>query len=264
MAQQEKLLKDYTETEKAAYLTAIASIASADRSATEEELEFLDALADAAELSPAGKELLREASVEITGDDLKQSLDVLKGSELRFSLLADLVAFAEADQDYSADEKNHITRVANYLNITQEQQSTINQFVQKASQTDVPEEQRQQPQNFFDKLGMNDQFKKAGINTNSLGSGLIGMLGPVVLGALMSRALGGRRGGMGGGLLGGLLGGGLGGMLGGGGGLGGLLGGNQRRRSGASGGIGSLISMLSGGRGVRSTGGLFDRILRGM
>ena len=47
----EKVLRDYSDAEKGAYLGAIASIATADRQATQEEIEYLDALSDTAGLS---------------------------------------------------------------------------------------------------------------------------------------------------------------------------------------------------------------------
>ena len=47
----EKLLKDYSDMEKGAYLGAISSIATADHSASEEEIEYIMALADSADLS---------------------------------------------------------------------------------------------------------------------------------------------------------------------------------------------------------------------
>ena len=56
MEQNEKLLRDYSDIEKGSYLGAIASIATADRTASEEELEYIQTLADSAELSPEQKE----------------------------------------------------------------------------------------------------------------------------------------------------------------------------------------------------------------
>jgi uncharacterized tellurite resistance protein B-like protein len=246
MVQEEKSLKDYSDQEKGAYISAIASLATADRSAGEEELTFLDKLADAADLSPQQKINVHNAATDATGKNLKDNLDLLKGSELRFSLLTDLIAFAEADQNYSAEEKANIEKIAQYLEINGEQFATINQFVQKASTADVSEEQVKQ-QGFLGSLGMENKFKSAGINMGSISKGLLGMLAPMILGGMVSRGLGGRSGGGLGGMLGGML---------GGGGIGGMLGG-----AGRGGGLGSLIGMLSGGRGIGSTGGLLGRML---
>jgi uncharacterized tellurite resistance protein B-like protein len=242
MEQSEKLLKDYTDMEKGAYIGAIASIATADKTASEEELEFLETLSDSAQLSPEQKESVRRAATELSGEELQKCLDVLKGSDLRFSLITDLIAFAEADQDYTPEEKANIEKIAQYLNINKQQFSLLDQFVQKTANTEVTPEQVQS-QGFLESLGMGDQFKNAGINMSSLTKGLLGVAGPIILAGLVRRGFrgGSRGGGFGGGFGGGMLGGG---RLGGG-------------------GLGSLIGMLSGGRGIGSTGGLFSRVLRG-
>ncbi len=145
METQERLLKDYTDLEKGAYLCAVASIATADRSATEEELEYLRELSDAAELSPEQKEAVVQAATEMTGEDLKQCLDILKGSDLRFSLVTDLIAFANADQNYTAEEKANVEKIAQYLNINQQQFSFLDQFVKKTAEANVTPEQARNP-----------------------------------------------------------------------------------------------------------------------
>ena len=243
MQQTEKLLKDYSDIEKGSYLGAIASIATADRSASEEEIEYIQALADSAELSPEQKEAVQRAATELTGEELKSCLDNLKQSELRFSLITDLIAFAESDKNYTPEEKANIEKIASYLNINQQQFSLLNQFVHKTVETKAEPEQMQQ-QGFLGSLGLEDKFKNSGINFGSLTKGLIGIAGPMILGSLLSRGVRGRGGGGLGGGLGGMLTGGLGGMFGGG-------------------GIGSLTSMLNGGRGIGSAGGLLSRITRG-
>jgi uncharacterized tellurite resistance protein B-like protein len=250
MEQQETILKGHTDEEKGAYLGAIASIAMADKSASEEELDYIKNLAEAAELSPEQQEAVTRAATEISGDELKNCLDILKGSELRFSLITDLIAFAESDQNYSPEEKANVEKIAQYLNINQQQFSLLDQFVKKTAATNAPPEEVAKP-GFLDSLGLGDKMRSAGINSGTLMKTLLGVAGPLLLASMFRR----RSSGLGGGL-GGMMGGrgGLGGMMGGGG-LGGMLGGG--------GGIGSLISMLGGGRGMGSTGGLFGRILGG-
>src|SRR5215213_8082225 len=101
MEQPEKLLKDHSDVEKGSYLGAIASIATADRTASEEELEYIRALADSAELSDEQKEAVERAATELSGEELQTCLDNLKNSDLRFSLVTDLISFAESDQNYT-------------------------------------------------------------------------------------------------------------------------------------------------------------------
>ncbi|MDB5252064.1 MAG: hypothetical protein JWP27_1233 [Flaviaesturariibacter sp.] len=249
MEQQQTILEGYSDLEKGAYLGAIASIATADRSASEEEMEYIDALCASASLSEPQTEMIRRSATELTGAELNKCLDVLKTSDLRFSLITDLIAFAESDKDYSEAEKKSIASIASYLGVNQEQFSLLDQFTHQAKEEGVAPEEAASP-NFLAGSGLGDKMKSAGINTGGLLKGLIGVMGPIVLAGMLS---GGRRrgGGLLGGLLGGgMLGGGLGGMMGGGG-LGGMLGG---------GGLGSLTGMLGGGGGFRRSGGMLGRM----
>jgi len=265
------ILDGYSDIEKGAYLGAIASIATADRSASEEELSYLEALSESANLSEEQSELIRSAaSSEMSDKDLQRCLDELKTSDLRFSLVSDIIAFAEADQTYSSEEKQNVEQIAKYLGVNQEQFSLLDQFTKKAVQ-EVPkhaealESEETTPSNFLDGLGFGDKMKKAGINKNTLLKGALGILGPIILARMFS---GGRRGG-GGGLLGGLMGGGRG-NTGGGGLLGGLMGGGNNPGSGGGGLLGGIMNgggllggLLGGGRGFSGAGGLLGRMLGG-
>jgi uncharacterized tellurite resistance protein B-like protein len=243
MEQTDKLLKDYSVQERTAYLKAVTALATADRTATEDEQYVLEAIVESAEL-PAenAASIISTAGNPVTETELRESLDVLKTSDLRFSLITDLVAFAESDQNYSAEEKKQVQAVAEHLGVDQEQFSTISQFVNKAAATEVTPEAVTEPQGFLESLGMQNQFKNAGMNFGNISKGLLGMLLPLIMGKMMNR--GGSSGGGLGGLLGGLLGGKGGGMFG----------------NGSSGGLGSLISMLNGGRGMGSIGGMLGKM----
>jgi uncharacterized tellurite resistance protein B-like protein len=243
----EKILRDYSDAEKGAYLGAIASIATADRQATEEELEYLNALADTAGLSPEQKEAVSQIANGVSSDDLKQCLDILKGSDLKYSLVTDIIAFAKSDANYSDAEKNNIDKIAQYLGVNQEQVSALHQFVNKAAESGASPEEISKP-GFLDSLGLGNIFKSSGSDKSNLAKNILGIAGPMLLGALLSRGLRGRQGG-----------GGLGGMLGGGGGMFGGGGGGGMSPMG-NGGLGGLFSMLSGGRGFSNSGGLLSSI----
>ncbi len=251
MEQNEKLLKDYSDSEKGAYLGAIASIATADHSASEEEVEYIMHLAESADISEQQKEAVKRAATELSGEELSRCLNILKTSDLRFSLVTDLISFAESDNNYSAEEKKNVEKIAENLNINDEQFSLLDQFVKKSANVPVEPEAVSKP-GFLDSLGLGDKFKSAGIDFGSVGKGLLGVAGPLLLARMFSRR--GTRNNS-------LSGGGLGSLLGqsSGGGLGSMFG----QRSGG-GGIGSLISSLSGGRGFGNTGGLLSRVLGGM
>jgi uncharacterized tellurite resistance protein B-like protein len=253
--QPKTILEGYTDQEKGAYLGAIASLATADRSASPEEIEHIEDLAEAAQLSEQQREAVVRAATELSGEELKRCLDTLKNSNLRFSLVTDLIAFAEVDNNYSEEERKNVEQITQYLGVNKTQVSLLDQFVQRTSQSNKSPEEITKP-GFLESLGLKDQFSNAGINIGSIGRGMFGFLGPMLLGGMLSRGLGRgmrpRSGGFGGGLGGG-LGGALGGALGGGLGM---------PRGGGFGGLGSIFSALNGGRSSSGMGGLLSRILR--
>ena len=226
----EKLLKDYSDMEKGAYLGAISSIATADHSASDEEIQYIMALADSADLSEEQKQAVRRAATELTGQELKKCLDILKSSDLKYSLVTDLISFAESDKKYSDDEKANVERISQYLGINQQQFNLLDQFVKKTAEAQPEPEEVTKP-SFLSKLGLDQKLQNSGINISSLTKGLLGIAGPMILANLMR--------------------------------------GRQNRAMGSSlspfsmgggGGLGSIISMLSGGRGFSRTGNMFNRI----
>jgi uncharacterized tellurite resistance protein B-like protein len=259
MENNQTILAGHSDEEKGAYLGAIASIATADREASEEELESLAALCDAAQITSQQKEAVLHAASAITDDELIKCLDILKNSDLKYSLVTDLIAFAKGDSDYNEAEQQQVQKIAQYLGVNQQQFSLLDQFTNKAANAQVTPEEAKQP-GFLAALGLDDKMKNAGINGSSLLRGLLTIAAPLLLTGMVTNKLrrgsggmfgGGRRGG---GMFGGS---GLGGALGGniGGGLGGLFG---------SGGLGSVISMFNGGRGYRNAGGMLGRIFRNL
>lgn len=234
MESDQKILEGHTDLEKGAYLGAIASIATADRQASEEEIEHLSQLCDAADLSQQQKASVIKAVSELSGDELTRCLEVLKKSDLRFSLVTDLMAFAKSDNEYSEEEEQSVTKIAEYLGVDQQQFSLLDQFAEKTTTANVTPQEAAHP-NFLSSLGLQDKLQKAGINGNGLLKGLITFAAPMILTGLLSKGLAGRRTSAKQSTAGGMFGGG--------------------------GGLGSLIGMLSGGRGLGSAGGLLGKIL---
>jgi uncharacterized tellurite resistance protein B-like protein len=256
-----QVLQNYSEQEKTAYLSVIASLASADRQASEAEIEFLQQLSQASGLSSGATQQVINAAQDANNGTIKQNLDLLRGSDLRFSLVTDLISFARADGAYSNDEEAMVNKIAAYLGINQQQQHTLEQVVDQASK--VPHDASDPAKQGF-LSGISDKIESAGIPKGALMGGLLGVVAPMVL----SRMMGGGRGGMGmggglmggssmGGLMSGAMGGmggsGMGGLLGGllgGGLLGNVMGGGQQYpQQGShvgSGGLGSLTSILGG------------------
>ncbi|RZK93207.1 MAG: TerB family tellurite resistance protein [Hymenobacter sp.] len=258
-----QLLQNYSEAEKTAYLSAIAALATADRQASAPEAEFLQRLTQQAGLSQASAQQVAQAAQDSTNQTIQQNLDALKGSDLRFSLITDLISFARADGAYSNEEEAMVSKMAAYLGVNTEQKATLETVVDQAAS--VPHD-AQDPgkQGFLNGLG--DKLSSVGIPKNALLAGLLGVVAPMVisrvmggggnsggqsqqpsgtLGGMMGSVFGGGQGGGSsmGGLLGGLLGGGL---------LSGVLGGGAntsnmpQQGSMGSSGLGSIMSVLGG------------------
>ena len=247
-----QLLQNYSEAEKTAYLSTIAALATADRQASAPELEFLQRLTQQAGLSQAAAQQVLHAGQDSTNQSIQQNLDQLKGSDLRFSLVTDLISFARADGAYSNDEEAMVSKISSYLGINSEQKATLEKVVDQAA--NVPHD-AQDPgkQGFLSGLG--DKLSSVGIPKGALLTGLLGVVAPMVISRVMSGGSnqGQVYGNQGGGGMGG--GSGMGGMLGtllGGGLLGSVLSGGANTASypqqGTLGnsGLGSMMSVLGG------------------
>lgn len=243
----ETMLTGYSEHEKSAYLGALAALATADREADDEELGHLREIAQAAGISSDEEQKILDAAKDTTGTHLKECLEILKQSDLRYSLLTDLIALAKVDESYSEEEKANIEKVASHLNVSNSQFSAINQFVSKAADNPQSPEELSNP-DFLKSSGLQEKFSSAGLDLGSMGKSLLGFLGPILLGSLAGKALGGKKGG------------GLGGVAGGV--LGGMLGGSNTGGMGLPGGLGSLISGLNKSRKNQNIGGMLGKIFQ--
>lgn len=276
--QPEDVFNQYSEAEKTAYLSVIASLATADRQASQQEGEFLSQMAQVMGLSPQATQQVAQAAQDSTNESIKANLDQLRGSNLRYSLVTDLVGFARADGSYANDEEAMVNKISSYLGVNQQQVQTIENVVHQTQQAQA-QQPDEAPQGLMDSLG--DKLRSVGIPPQAALGGLIAIAAPMVLSRVMGNrgasGYGGGMGGMGGGLgsvLGGggsPMGGGLGGLLGGvlssgvlGGMMGGGGGGNYGRQPAGygvpGGGLGGLMNVLGGlggnsQMGPRSTGG---------
>ena len=229
MTENSKILQGHSDPEKGAYLGAIASIATADRHASKEEMDYIAELCQAADLSTEQEESVMRAATELSSDELTRCLDILKKSDLRFSLVTDLMAFAKSDENYNEAEQANVKKIANYLRVNEQQFSLLDQFAEKTKTTAIPATENNH-QHFLSSLGMKEKLRSAGIDGGGLLKGLIGIAAPMILSGLFSRNM-------------------------------------SRGRSSAVngnngiGGLSSIISMLNGGRGFGSTGGLLAKIL---
>lgn len=234
------LLTVYDTEEKEAYIGIIASIATADRVATEDELEYLAALSEASGVDAAVAEA---AAKDSSNTQLLQHLEKLKRSNLRFSLIADIISFARSDGKYTIDEEERIKSICGYLGITEEQSNVLSNVVEKSNAL-VTTREEATDQGFFEKNGFTEMLNKANIPIDSIVKGLLGLAAPFILSKMVNRrSLSGTP-------VAGGLGGGLGGTL-----LGALQGGRI-------GGLGSILGNLSGGRKYSSLGSVLKRAIQ--
>ncbi|UOR04777.1 TerB family tellurite resistance protein [Hymenobacter aerilatus] len=259
-----QLLQNYSEPEKTAYLAIIASLSSADREASATEQDFLQQLTKAAGLSEASTQQVLASAKDATNQSVQQNLDALRGSDLRFSLITDLISFARSDGSYTDDEEIMINKIASYLQVNAGQQQVLEQVVDQAER--VPHDAGDPTKQSF-LGGLSDKLSNVGIPKGALLSGLLGVVAPMILSKVMSRSSSGAAAGSSGTVgdlmnsntagssFGDILGGLMGGSL-----LGNVLGGSMsdvtrpydtsslpRQGSHAgNGGLGSLISILGG------------------
>ena len=258
-----QLLQNYSESEKTAYLSSIASLATADRQASPAEGQFLQALCQQAGLSADSTQQVSTAAQDPNNETIQQHLNVLKSSDLRYSLITDLISFSRADGAYSNDEEAMVDKISQYLGINQQQQQTLETVVDEAAEV-AHNPQDPAKEGFFGSIS--DKLSSVGIPKGALMAGLLGVVAPMVLSKVMGGGSSNANDGYGNQNssdgLGGLLGGGMGGLLSGaaqsgmGGMLGGLLGSVMGGGAGAgvpqqqsaigSGGLGSIMSVLGG------------------
>ncbi len=224
---EQSFLKDYTQKERIAYIGAVASLAIADNVATTEEIEIVSNLIEEAGITGMEKERVLKTAKGLSEADFGDWMETLKNSELRFSLITELISFARADGQYSPQEKAKIEEISTQLGINDEQYAVLDEFVSKSDSAETSKP------GFLDSLGMGNMFSKSGISMSGLGKGLLAIAAPL----LLAKLFGSRRG---------------------------LMGGTKSALGGIVGSVGltSLLGMLSGGRGFSKTGGLLSKLMQ--
>jgi hypothetical protein len=172
-----QILEGHTSMEKIAYLAAIASLATAKRMATPEEIEELEVLCEEAGLYGKEKQSVLNAANDISVKELCSSLGVLKNSELKYSLIADLVTFSKTESDHCAQEQHNINEIAKYLDVNDTQKSALNDFADSA----VAHQQATTSKGFLPFSSVSEKLKKAGINARNLLNGMLGFAAPMIV-----------------------------------------------------------------------------------
>ena len=263
-------LLNYNEQQRTAYLVFLASVATADHENSEGEIAFMQQMGAVSQLSEASLQQVNEAMSNPSAVNYTAHIEALKDSELKYSLITDVINMLHADGDTDQEELAHIQRLNTALGINEQQFNVMKQYVNQANT--VAAGQAETPglgflggdsgtggggigdllgkaAGFLTNSGLLNQFQQAGIPTNNFQSG--STIGTVLTGLagsfIQSQLSGGQQSGgnSGGGLLGGIMGAMTGGGQGGnaGGGLGGLLG-NVLGSSGGQNALGGLLSQV--------------------
>lgn len=118
-----------SENEKIAYLSIVASIASADNNVSSEEIDNLLKLGDQVNLTSDGVGKIIAAAKDPNSAPIKQYISELKNSELKFTLIADMYFLGYADDKMTKDEISEIKSISNKLNVKSDQVEAIAKYV---------------------------------------------------------------------------------------------------------------------------------------
>ena len=121
-------LQDYSETEKVAYLSLLASICYVDRDFSEEERKQLDLILDELNISDEGRGKIYSSTFTLRDEDKDGNIltiNELKSTDLKFTLISDLCLMAVSDSNFSDDEYNYIINLAEKFEINKEQVDAI-------------------------------------------------------------------------------------------------------------------------------------------
>lgn len=127
--EQEHPLKKYSEKEKVAYLSIVATLVSADGEVSDKEIANIRALCKAVDLSAEGIGKIIAVAENPNTAPINQYINDLKSSELRFTLLTDMWFLAYADEKLETSEINHINEIGSKLNVSQEQIAALKKYV---------------------------------------------------------------------------------------------------------------------------------------
>jgi uncharacterized tellurite resistance protein B-like protein len=115
--------------ERAAYLRVIASLAALDGEVSDAEIAHLRRACKDLELTPAQMGRVIASAEAPDKAMVRDAVRQLAGSQLRFTLLSDLLFIAHADGRYSEEERSEVAAVADALGITKAQRSAVDKYV---------------------------------------------------------------------------------------------------------------------------------------
>ncbi|MCB9679989.1 MAG: TerB family tellurite resistance protein [Alphaproteobacteria bacterium] len=121
------------------YARVVAALSSADTEVETVELESLRGLCGALGLAPGATEGILLFAQAPNQDRVRDALENLRDSELRNTLITDLVGLAMADGKYHIQERKQIHALAAMLVVSPEEVVTIEDYVARSLGGDVDE-----------------------------------------------------------------------------------------------------------------------------
>ena len=123
-------IKKFSQEEKVAYLSVVASMANADGQVTDEEISHLRKACKNVELDPTGIGAVIAAAEDPSQAEIKKYMESLSSSELRFTLLTDIFYLAYADNKLTDDELENIGKIGSSLKIKVDQIAALRKYVE--------------------------------------------------------------------------------------------------------------------------------------
>jgi|GEM_PF-5847786 len=126
-------LQQHPEAIRTSYLMLLASMANADGKVEPSELEKLKEFCRIVGLSDESLQKVMAAATGKAGDITISQLEMLKTSNIRFSIMTDCIFMACADGNVACEEENEIQRIAKALDVKGDQIAAIRFYVDKAN-----------------------------------------------------------------------------------------------------------------------------------
>ena len=127
-------LTDFNETDRADYMTVVASMAGQDGAITSEEVYAVRQLSLQYVLGPDARGRVMAATA-IPPENLEEVLERLSGTDLRYSLLLDLAGMAYRDGVFTEAEAAEYDRLSKQLKVSPAQSKALLDFAGRVLNT---------------------------------------------------------------------------------------------------------------------------------
>ena len=121
---------DLPKEDRIAYLKVVASLAAADGAIGDKEIALIRSACEDFELSGQEIDDVVAAARDPEHTEIQQTIESLKDSPLRFTLLTDLTFVAHADGRYTKEERIEVVEISQILDTTYDQLIAIDRHVE--------------------------------------------------------------------------------------------------------------------------------------